>query len=62
MEMRGNLADIRWFGHKKYIQKGIRFRPEYALLLDQLAKAKGISQREVVESAMESLYGAPFGE
>ena len=53
--MRSNLAAIRWKGHTKCVrvQKGIRFRPEYARLLERVAEEKGICQREVVEQALE---------
>jgi hypothetical protein len=57
--MRGNLADIRWAGHKKFVLKGIRFRPEYAELIDRLSTEKEVSQREVIEEALKNTFGEP---
>ena len=54
---KGNPVHIRWKNHKKFVQKGIRFRPEYAALIDRISSEQGICQREVLERALEAYYG-----
>jgi hypothetical protein len=55
----GNPVHIRWKNHKKFVLKGIRFRPEYAELIDRLSEEKGVCQREVIEEALKGFFGEP---
>jgi hypothetical protein len=55
----GNPVHIRWKNHKKYIRKGISFRPEYSELIDRLCAEQKITQRELIENALKEVYGVP---
>jgi hypothetical protein len=57
--MRGNLADIRWKDHKKFVRKGISFRPEYAEMIDRISAERKITQREVLEEGLKNTFGEP---
>jgi hypothetical protein len=41
-----------------YVPKYIKFRPDYAELIDGLCAERKISQRELIEEALENTFGS----